>query len=130
MVMRFPVANANLDSRGGNPKHDTSSMKLFNPFTAAPAVGFSNLFQSALYARVPDSMITCRAWDPNYTYVNVRRSPNGELVKAMGNGTFFTTNRKADTIAARARDNQGREWLLFNGHGWALASLLFCEINS
>ena len=35
---------------------------------------------------------------PNDTYVNVWRSPNGELVKAMGNGTTFMTNGRADTM--------------------------------
>ena len=128
--MRLPVANANLGSRGVNSNHDTNSRKLFNAILATTVVGFSTFFHSALFARVPDSMIICRAWDPNDTYVNVRRSPNGELVKAMGNGTFFMTNGKSDAIAARARDDQGREWFLFNGHGWALASLLSCEINS
>ena len=128
--MSFPAAYANLDSRGGSPMHDRTSMKLFNGITVPAVVGLSTLFSSALFARIPDSMITCRAWDPNDTYVNVRRSPNGELVKAIGNGTTFMTNGKADTIAARARDSQGREWLLFNGHGWALASLLSCDINS
>ena len=128
--MPFPAANANLDLRGGSPMHDRNSMKLFNAITAQAVIGLSTLFSSALFARVPDSMIACRAWDPNDTYVNVRRSPNGELVKAMGNGTTFMTNGRADTIAARARDDQGREWLLFNGHGWALASLLSCDINS
>ena len=91
---------------------------------------FFTLFPASLFAQVPDSKISCRAWDTNDTYVNVRRSPNGELVKAMGNGTFFETNCRADTIAARARDAQGREWLLFNGHGWALTSLLSCDITS
>ena len=104
-------------------------MKLFTSIAAA-VVGFSTLFPASSFAQVPDSKISCRAWDANDTYVNVRRSPNGELVKAMGNGTFFETNGRADTIAARARDAQGREWLLFNGHGWALTSLLSCDITS
>lgn len=91
-------------------------MKLFTSIAAA-CVDFFTLFPASSFAQVPDSKISCRAWDTNDTYVNVRRSPNGELVKAMGNGTFFETNCRADTIAARARDAQGREWLLFNGHG-------------
>ena len=106
-------------------------MKLFNAITTAAAVvGISTLLPYPSFSRVPDSRISCRAWDTNDTYVNVRRSPNGELVKAMGNGTFFETNGRADTIAARAVDAQGREWFLFNGHGCALASLLSCDINS
>ena len=57
MVMSFPAAYANLDSRGGSPMHDRTSMKLFNGITVPAVVGLSTLFSSALFARIPDSMI-------------------------------------------------------------------------
>ena len=105
-------------------------MKLISAIVATSVIGSAIVLSPTSFARVPDSEITCRAWDTNDTYVNVRRSPNGELIKAVGNGTFFETNGKVDTIAARAIDDHGREWFLFNGHGCALASLLSCDINS
>ena len=93
-------------------------------------IATNSCFVLRAIARVPDSKIGCRAWDPNDTYVNVRRSPNGTLVKSIGNGSWLETSGRVDQIAARSRDSHGREWTLFNGHGWVLSSLLSCEVMS
>ena len=104
-------------------------MKFFSSIAAVLAIGGLTIYPPNSFARFQDSQIGCRAWDPNDTYVNVRRSPNGALVKSVGNGTFFTKgNGKLDPISARANDSQGREWILFNNYGWVLGSLLSCEL--
>jgi len=104
-------------------------MKLVSSITAALAIGSLTFYTVNSFARSQDSQIGCRAWDPNDTYVNVRRSPNGALVKSVGNGTSFTKgNGKSEPISARANDSQGREWILFNSHGWVLGSLLSCDL--
>ena len=106
----------------------TNKMKLLSSITAVLTIGGLAVFPPNSFARFEDSQIGCRAWDPHDTYVNVRRSPNGALVKSVGNGTTFTANGKIEPIAARAKDAQGREWILFNSHGWVLGSLFSCDL--
>ena len=45
----------------------------------------------------------CVAWDPNDSYVNVRKSPNGEFLKKLENGTQIQ-------VEGVKNDSKGRPW--------------------
>ena len=83
----------------------------------ATSVGFA---AAPAEARVPLNMIGhCVVGDPHDSYANFRRSPNGALVKGLGNGTY---------IGSPAAQSAG--WTLFNAHGWIKDGLFSCEVMS
>lgn len=69
----------------------------------------------------------CKVTDPTGTPLNVRSSPNGEIVNALRNG-------REVYIHEVARDNQGRAWVKIGGYydgryrtwGWVIREFLSC----
>ena len=83
----------------------------------ATSVGFA---AAPAEARVPTNMLgQCVVQDPGDTYANFRRSPNGALIKGLGNGTY---------IGAPSARSAG--WTLFNAHGWVQDGRFACEVMS
>ncbi|MBW4551712.1 MAG: SH3 domain-containing protein [Aphanocapsa sp. GSE-SYN-MK-11-07L] len=69
----------------------------------------------------------CKVTDPTGTPLNVRSSPNGEIVNALRNG-------REVYIHEVARDSQGRAWVKIGGYydsryrtwGWVIREFLSC----
>jgi Bacterial SH3 domain len=69
----------------------------------------------------------CKVTDPTGTPLNVRSSPNGEIVNALKNG-------REVYIHEVATDNQGRAWVKIGGYydgryrtwGWVIREFLSC----
>ncbi len=69
----------------------------------------------------------CKVTDPTGTPLNVRSSPNGQIVNALKNG-------REVYIHEVATDNQGRAWVKIGGYyeskyrtwGWVIREFLSC----
>ena len=92
--------------------------------TSSPSAPQSRTYQvpdATIKPTAPQAAWQCRVLDQSDTYVNVRATPNGVLVKPLTNGTPVT-------VTSTANDFKGREWMKIAGHGgFIMGSLVDCS---
>ena len=78
----------------------------------------SLVFAAVLFAGTAAAGATCIVTDPTGTPLNIRSSPNGNIVGTLRNGT-------AVVIQDTAYDRQGRAWA-YIGVGWVFREFISC----
>ncbi len=76
------------------------------------------LIAVALLATSAAARAGCVVTDPTGTPLNIRSSPNGQIVGTLRNGTSVT-------IQTIVHDNQGRAWANI-GVGWVYREFVSC----
>ena len=104
------------EGQPSQPTNKTMNLKaLALAAVAATGIGF---------AAPAEARGMCTALDRNDNYTNVRATPNGQQVWALGNGI------RVEAPRAWKKDAQGRFWGFVNyggGSGWVIGSNLACD---
>ena len=84
---------------------DMSEHQILTRFSvSAFAALFLCLLTSSAYARQTYARQICVAWDPNDSFVNVRQSPNGNILEKKQNGSWVE-------VVGVSYDTKGTPWV-------------------